>query len=108
MLDLGTFVRRDLRVQHTHLARVHAQLNAWTGGRIDLTLDHRCLYFVIVGKRRKSAGLEDSNLQTGLADVDRLALGVEVVWPEADNDCEHCQRHPYKSHRTSTHFSVPI
>jgi hypothetical protein len=59
------------------------------GGRIDLTLVNWSLYFVIVCKRRKCAGLEDSNLQTGLAHVDRLGLGVEVVWSEADNNCQH-------------------
>ncbi|MGA7928571.1 MAG: hypothetical protein WCA20_21575 [Candidatus Sulfotelmatobacter sp.] len=46
LLDFGTFVDRDLRVEHTHLARVHAQLNAWTGGRIDLALVNWSWYLV--------------------------------------------------------------
>src|ERR1700729_2456383 len=91
VLDFGALVDRDLRVKHTHLARVHAQLNAWSAGRIDLTLGNWSLDFVIVCKRRKWAGFEDSNLQTGLGYIDRLGLGVEVVWSEADNDCQNSQ-----------------
>src|ERR1019366_3778372 len=108
VLDFGTLVDRDLRVEHTHLARVHAQLNAWTGGRVDLTLVNWSLYFVIVCKRRKCAGLKDPNLQTGFVHIDRLGLGVEVVWSEADNDCQHSKRQLRKSHRTSARFCVPI
>src|ERR1700688_4899219 len=98
VLDFGTLVDRDHRVEHTHLARVHAQLNAWAAGRIDLTLVDWSLYFVIVCKRRECAGLKDSNLQTGLVHIDRLGLGVEVIWSEAENDRQHSQRQPHKSH----------
>src|ERR1700684_4070820 len=92
VLDFGTLVDRDLRVEHAHLARVHAQLNAWSGGRIDLSLVDLSLlnwglYFVVVGKGGERAGLEDSNLQTGFVHIDRMGLGVEVVWSEAENDC---------------------
>jgi hypothetical protein len=79
VLDFGTLVDRDLRVEHAHLARVHAQLNARTGGRIDLALVNWSLYFVIVGKRGERTGFEDSNLQTGLVHIDRAGLGIEVV-----------------------------
>jgi hypothetical protein len=98
VLDFGTLVDRDLRVEHTHLARVHAQRNAWTGGRIDLTLVNWSLNFVIVRKRGECAELEGSNLQTGFVHVDRLGLGVEVVWSEADNNYQNSQRRPRKSH----------
>src|ERR1700691_3673503 len=98
LLDFGTLVDRDLRVEHAHLARVHAQLNAETGGRIDLTLVNWSLYFVIVRKGGERAGLEDSNLQTRFVHIDRLGLGVELVWFEADNYCQNSQRQPRKSH----------
>ena len=52
---------------------------------------------MIVRKRGERAGLEDTNLQTGLVHVDRLGLGVELVWSEADNDCQNSQRQPRKS-----------
>src|ERR1035438_2571908 len=53
LLDFGTLVDRDLRVEHAHLARVHAQLNAGAGGRIDLTLVNWSLYFVIRSEERR-------------------------------------------------------
>src|ERR1700685_2531985 len=98
VLDFGTLVDRDLRVEHTHLARVYAHLNAWTGGRIDLNFLNWSLYFVIVCKRGERAGLEDSNLQTGFVPIDRLGLGVELVWSEADKSGQNSQRQPRKSH----------
>jgi hypothetical protein len=61
VLDFGALVNRDLRIEHTHLARVLAQLNAWTRGRIDLTFVNWRLYFVIVCKRGERAGLKDSD-----------------------------------------------
>jgi hypothetical protein len=66
LLDFGKLVDRDLRGEHTHLARVHPQLNAWSGGGITLTVLNWSLYFVIVYKRGECAGFKDSNLQTGL------------------------------------------
>src|SRR5580658_1409206 len=98
VLDFGTLLDRDLGVEHTHLARVHAQLNAWTAGRIDLTLLNWCLYFVIVCKRGERTGFEDSNLQTGSVHIDRLGLGAELVRSEADSYCQNSQRQPRKSH----------
>src|ERR1700735_2617424 len=98
LLDFGALVDRDLRVEHTHLARVHAQLNAWAGGRIDLTLVNWSFYFVIVCKRGKCAGFEDSNLQIGLVKINRVRLGVELVWSQANNDCQNSQRQLCKSH----------
>jgi len=76
LLDFDTLVDGDLGVKHTHLARIHAQLNAWTGKRIDLTFINWSLYFVIVCKRGERAGLEDTNLQTGFVYIDRLSLSV--------------------------------
>lgn|SRR5580692_11849131 len=92
LLDLGTLVGRGLRVEHAHLARIHPQLNTWTGGRIDLTLVNWSLYFVIVCKCGECARFENSNLQAGFVHIDLVGLGVEVVWSEAENDCQNCQR----------------
>src|ERR1700685_3249729 len=64
MLDFGTFLDRNIGIEHTHLARVHAQLNTGAGGRINLTFINRRLYFVIVCERGECARLEDPNLQT--------------------------------------------
>src|SRR5260370_19668998 len=63
VLDLSPVVCRDPRVQHAHLARVHAQLNTWSGGRIDPILVTWCFYFEIVLIRGKLTRLDDSHLQ---------------------------------------------
>src|ERR1700686_2577375 len=80
VLDLGAFVGWGIRVKDAHLARVHAQLHAGRGGRVDLAFFDRSLYFVVVGERGKGARLEDSDLQTGFVHVDLFALGVKGVW----------------------------
>jgi len=71
------------RVVHGHMHR-HGRRISSAPAESGMT---HLVYFVIVCERGKCAGLEDSNLQTGLVHIDRFDLGAEVIWSEADNDC---------------------